>query len=164
MDWVEIRDMLGLDITSDQLRKQAVGIEKYHEYIHGFDGVATTILSISDLHVPFQLNYDLLKDYKCVDILQINGDVIDCQALSRFPKQYRISPIEEMILGRQYLIDLIEYIKPKKVVCNYGNHDKRFANYIAKHLDTDLLELLPDTSLELIFVEGFKHYDKKSKS
>lgn len=164
MDWVEIRDMLGLDITPDQLRKQAVGVEMYDEYINGYGGVATTILSISDLHVPFQLDYTLLKNYRNVDILQINGDVIDCQALSRFPKQYRISPMEEMIQGRQYLIDLIEYIKPKKVVCNFGNHDKRFSSYFAKYLDTDILELLPDTSLELIFVDGFNHYDKRSKS
>jgi predicted phosphodiesterase len=106
----------------------------------------------------------LLKEYRNVDILHINGDVIDCQALSKFPKQYRISPMEEMIQGRQYLIDLIEYIKPKKVICNYGNHDKRFANYFAKNIDTDILELLPDTSLELIFKDGFRHYDKRSKS
>ena len=72
--------------------------------------------------------------------------------------------MEEMILGRQYLIDLIEYVHPKRVVCNYGNHDKRFANYFAKNIDSDILELLPDTSLELIFVDGFKHYDKRSKS
>lgn len=164
MDWIEIRDMLGLDITPDQLRKQAVGYEEYDDYIRGFGGVATTILSLSDLHVPFQLDYHLLKDYKNVDILQLNGDIVDCQALSKFSKQYRISPIEEMIQGRQYLIDLIEFVHPKKVVCNFGNHDKRFANYIAKNIDTDLLELLPDTSLELIFLDGLKHYDKKSKS
>lgn len=138
---------------------------EYDEYIHGFNGVATTILSISDLHVPFQLPISTFSNYAGkVDILQINGDVVDCQSLSKFPKQYRISPMEEMIQGRQYLIDLIEYIKPKKVVCNYGNHDKRFANYLAKNLDSDLLELLPDTSLELIFVDGFRHYDKRSKS
>ena len=81
MDWVEIRDMLGLSITPDQLRKQAVGYLEYDNYINGFEGVATTILSISDLHVPFQLSYELLKDYRGVDILQINGDVVDCQAL-----------------------------------------------------------------------------------
>ena len=128
------------------------------------DGVATKILSFSDLHIPFQLDYTLLKDYRNVDILQINGDIVDCQALSKFSKQYRISPMEEIIQGRQYLIDLIEYIHPKKVVCNYGNHDKRFAAYFAKNLDSDILELMPDTSLELIFVDGFRHYDKRSKS
>lgn len=128
------------------------------------DGVAIKILSISDLHIPFQLDYTLLKEYRNIDILQINGDVVDCQALSKFSKQYRISPMEEIIQGRQYLIDLIEYIHPKKVVCNYGNHDKRFATYFAKNIDSDILELLPDTSLELIFVDGFFHRDKRSKS
>jgi predicted phosphodiesterase len=117
------------------------------------------------MHVPFQLPISTFSEYVGkVDILQINGDVVDCQALSKFSKQYRISPMEEMIQARQYLIDVIEYIKPKKVIINYGNHDKRFANYFAKNLDTDILELLPDTSLELILVDGFKHYDKKTKS
>lgn len=165
MDWVEIRDMLGLSITPDQLRKQAVGYEEYDNYINGYNGVATTILSISDLHVPFQLNYEVLEKYRNnMDILQINGDVIDCQALSKFPKQYRISPMEEMIQGRQYLIDLIKYINPKKVICNYGNHDIRFANYFAKNIDTDILQLQPNTSLELIFEDGFRNYDKLNRT
>lgn len=156
---------MGLDVSADHLRKTAYGLIEYDAYIHGFDGVATTILSISDLHVPFQLPISTFSDYAGkIDILQINGDVVDCQALSKFSKQYRISPMEEMIQSRQYLIDLIEYINPKKVIINYGNHDKRFANYFAKNLDTDILELLPDTSLELILVDGFKHYDKKTKS
>ena len=162
MDWIEIRDMLGLDITPDQLRKQAVGYEEYDNLMNGFDSVATSILSISDLHVPFQLDYTLLEKYRNVDILQINGDVVDCQALSKFPKQYRISPMEEIIEGRQYLIDLINYINPKKVVCNYGNHDLRFANYFAKNIDSDILQLHPNTSLELIFDDGFKNYDKRT--
>lgn len=72
--------------------------------------------------------------------------------------------MEEIIIGRQYLIDLIKYLNPSKVICNYGNHDKRFANYFAKNIDTDILELLPDTSLELIFLDGFNHYDKRSES
>lgn len=165
LDWSEIVELLDLDISADHLRKTAYGMIEYDSYIHNINGVATTILSISDLHVPFQLDKELLSDYAGkVDILQLNGDLVDCQALSKFSKQYRISPIEEMIQCRQYIIDLIEYIKPKKVVANYGNHDKRFANYFAKLLDTDILELLPDTSLELIFIEGFRHYDKRSKS
>lgn len=72
--------------------------------------------------------------------------------------------MEELILTRQYLIDLITYIKPKKIITNYGNHDLRFQNYFAKNLDTDLLELMPKTSLELIFVDGFKHYNKRERA
>lgn len=164
MDWIEIRDMLGLEITTDQLRKQAVGYEEYDNYIHGFNSVATSILSISDLHVPFQLDYALLEKYKNVDILQINGDVSDMQAISRFSKSYRVSPMEEIIQTRKYLIDLIEYINPKKIVITYGNHDIRFQSYLSKNLDSDLLELMPQTSLELIVVDGFRHFNKREKA
>lgn len=165
LDWQEIVDLLGLNVSADHLRKTAYGMLEYHEYLHNYNGVATTILSISDLHVPFQLDKEILSDFiGKIDVLQINGDVVDCQALSKWSRQYRISPIEEIIKGRQYLIDLIEYLKPKSVVCNYGNHDKRFSSYLAKNLDTDLLELLPDTSLDLIFEDGFTHYDKRTKA
>lgn len=153
--------------NESEVRKRMYGMKRLIEIIENekTSGVATTILSVSDLHIPFQLDYNLLSEYRGkIDILQINGDVVDCQALSKFDKQYRISPMEEMILGRQYLIDLIEYLHPKKVICNYGNHDKRFATYFAKSLDSDILELLPDTSLELIFTDGFHHYNKREKT
>jgi len=120
------------------------------------------ILSVSDLHVPFQLPTETFEEYVGkVDILQLNGDITDCQAISKFPKAYRISPMEEIIKTREYLIDLITYISPKKVVVTFGNHDIRFQSYLSKNLDTDLLELMPKTSLELIIVDGFNHYDKR---
>ena len=72
--------------------------------------------------------------------------------------------MEELIETRKFIIDLIEYIKPKKVVVTYGNHDVRFQSYLAKNLDSDLLELMPQTSLELIFVDGFKHYNKRERT
>ncbi len=164
MDWIEIRDMLGLDITPDQLRKQAVGYEEYDNYIRGFNSAVTSILSVSDLHCPFQLDYMLLEKYRNADILQINGDVSDMQAISHFSKAYRVSPMEEIIQTRKYLIDLIEYISPKKVVVTYGNHDIRFQSYLSKNLDSDLLELMPQTSLELIIVDGFRHFNKREKT
>lgn len=163
LDWAEIVSLLGLDIHYDSLRKMAYGYQEYDNYIKNKDSVYTRILSLSDFHIPYQKPIQTFEKYVgIVDILQLNGDVLDCQAISKFSKTYRVSPMEEIISGRQYLIDLINYIKPKKVVINYGNHDIRFQNYLAKNLDTDILELMPQTSLELIFVDGFNHYDKKS--
>lgn len=122
----------------------------------------TCILSISDLHIPFQKPVETFNDFAGkVDVLQINGDVVDSQSLSVFSKIYRKSPMEEILVARQYMIDLIEMIHPEKVVVNYGNHDIRFQNYFAKNLDTDILELMPKTSLELIFIDGFNHYNKE---
>lgn len=128
-------------------------------------GIVTRILSISDTHVPYQLPITTYSDYVGkVDILQLNGDVGDCQAISKFPKSYRVSPMEELVETRQFMIDLIEYIKPKRVIVNYGNHDLRFQNYFSKNLDSDILELMPTTSLELVLVDGFHHYDKRIRS
>ena len=156
--------MLGLDITPDQLRKQAVGYEEYDNYIHGFNTVATSILSISDLHIPFNKPLETFKEYRNkIDILQLNGDILDCTQLSRFSKVYRISPIEEMIQGRQYIIDLIEMIKPKQVLVNHGNHELRMGQYLAKNLDNELQELMPETAFDYIFVDGFTHYDRKTR-
>lgn len=135
---------------------------RIYESCRGEAQIATRILSISDLHCPFQLPVDTFIDYiDRVDVLQLNGDISDCQAISRFSKTYRVSPMEELIVTRQYIIDLINFLHPKKVVVNYGNHDIRFQNYLSKNLDTDLLELMPKTSLELILEDGFHHYNKR---
>lgn len=128
------------------------------------EDIATKILSLSDLHIPYQREYhQSLSEYAGnIDILQLNGDIVDCQAISKFPKTYRKSSMEEITMARCYLIELIEFLRPKKVVVNYGNHDLRFQNYLAKNLeDSDLLELMPKTSLELIFVDGFNRYNKE---
>ena len=163
LDWSEIVELLGLDITPDQLRKVARGIFEYDEYLHNDNGIAQRILSLSDFHIPFELPIATFKDYRNrVDILQINGDVLDCQALSRFPKMYRISPMEEIVKGRQYIIDLINYIGAKEVYINYGNHDIRMGNYFARNLDADILELMPNTAIELIVNDGFRHYNKQT--
>ena len=126
-------------------------------------GIVTRILTISDTHVPFQLPKEVFSNYiGKIDILQINGDVVDCFSLSKFDRVYRISPMDEIIQARQYLIELIEYLYPKKVVINFGNHDQRFERYLSKNLDSDVLELMPKTSLELICEDGFHHYDKRN--
>lgn len=164
LDWSEIIDIVGLDCSADHLRKVSYGFKEYNDYLKN-DGVKTRILSISDLHVPFQLPITTFEKYVGkVDILQLNGDIVDMQSISKFPKSYRVSPMEEIIECRQYIIDLIDFIKPKKVVVNYGNHEERFGAYLAKRLDNELQELMPNTALDLIFDDGFKHYDKLART
>ena len=128
-------------------------------------GVKTRILCISDLHFPFAKPIETFCDYVGrVDILLLNGDILDCQAISRFSKLYRTSPIEEIIGARQYLIDLINYIQPKQVIATYGNHELRLASYLSNNLDTDVQELLPETALDYLFVDGFTHYDRQLRT
>lgn len=92
----------------------------------------------------------------------MNGDLLDCQAISRFPKSYRIPTMEELINGREYFIEVIEYINPKKVLITDGNHDVRIGSYLSKNLNTDLLELMPNSANEYLFEDGFTHYNKRA--
>lgn len=163
----DIADILnaeaGVAYGESKWRKEYAAFHRGMMYakVKAMQGVKNRILCISDTHVPYQLPISTFAEYAGVtDILVLNGDIADCQAISKFPKTYRISPMGELIQTRQYLIDLINYIAPNKVVINYGNHDIRFQQYLAKNLDTDLLELMPKTALELIVVDGFNHYDK----
>ncbi len=163
----DIADILnaevGVTYGESKWRKEYAAFHRGMMYAKqkAMQGVKNRILCVSDTHVPYQLPVETFADYAGVtDILVLNGDIADCQAISKFPKTYRISPMSELIQTRQYLIDLINYISPNKVVINYGNHDIRFQQYLAKNLDTDLLELMPKTALELIVVDGFNHYDK----
>ena len=165
MDWVEIRDMLGLDITPDQLRKQAVGYEEYDNYIHNDCSAASRILVISDAHVPFNLSPSIFKDYSNrVDILVFNGDTEDCWSCSSFPRRYRVGLDEEMVLTRQYMIDVIDLIRPKKVIVLMGNHEYRLGRHLTDRLNDDLLSIMPDTPLELIVNHGFRIKDRKNKT
>lgn len=166
--WDEIAEQLntefGEEVSSSCYRKTYQYYTLMHEALtlKKDSAAATRILSISDTHVPFELPIEMLSAYRGrVDILQLNGDICDCQAISRFNKVYRVSPMEEIVNARKYIIDMIEYLQPKKVVVTYGNHDLRFQNYIAKNIDNEMAELMPKTSLELIFVDGFNHYNKR---
>jgi len=164
IEWQEIVNILNLDVSADHFRKTAYGILEYDNYLKT-NGVATKILSISDTHVPFQLPIESFKDYiGKIDILQLNGDIQDCQSVSKFSKKYRINFVEEMIETRQYIIDLIEYIKPKEVIINKGNHEDRLLRLLSDKLNDDLLNLMPDSSLDLIINNGFKNNDRKNKT
>lgn len=123
------------------------------------------ILSISDLHIPFQKPVSVFGKYaNKIDVLQINGDIVDCAAISKFNKTRRTSVVKEIISARAYLIELIEFLNPKEVFVTYGNHDIRLENYLTKNLDTDVLELLPRTPIDYILFDGITHYDKETRA
>lgn len=167
MKWNDIQFLLAhyFDYykSTDFIRHESYSARKVEEIAD--INVGNRILCISDTHVPFQLEVENLKDYRNkVDVLVFNGDIMDCQSLSKFSKNYRVSMMEEMIKTRDFMIEVIEYINPRKVLINYGNHELRFMNYLAKKLDADMLELMPETALDLICEQGFRHYDHRLRT
>jgi predicted phosphodiesterase len=123
------------------------------------------ILHISDQHYPFNLPIEIFSEYVGkVDVLVINGDEEDCQSISKFNKKYRVNFVDEMIGTRKMLIDIIEYIKPKKVIFNYGNHNIRIGTYLSDKLHDDIMQLMPETNLDMIIDMGFYKHDHKNKT
>ncbi len=165
LDWAEIVEILGLDISPDHLRKIAIGLVEYDDYIHNESGVSKRILSISDAHVPFNLPTEIFSKYKNrVDTLIFNGDTEDCWSCSSFPRKYRVGLDEEMVLTRQYMIDVISMIRPKEVIVLLGNHEYRLGRHLTDKLNEDILSIMPDSPLELIVNKGFHVKDRKNKT
>lgn len=127
--------------------------------------IANRILSISDLHIPFNLPLETFKDYiGKVDTLVLNGDIEDAQNVSKFSKKYRVHFTEEMIMTRTYIIDLINMIQPKSVVIVKGNHEVRMGRYLSDQLNDDIMNLMPDSPMDLIINDGFKNRDRLNKT
>lgn len=166
LDWNDLAALLDRGWSGEYLRKLAYGLYEYEDYLSGNENkhVASRILCISDTHVPFHLPLETYEKYRNkVDVLVLNGDIFDMQSLSKFLKMYRVSPMEEIIEGRAFIISLIDYLRPKKVVGINGNHEIRYGNYLAKNLDSDVLELQPNSPMELIFEDGFNWYNKRER-
>lgn len=165
-DYAELsKYVYGKEYSSDVCRRMMYGSRYTLELADNKYKGRTRILVISDMHYPFNLPIEVLKSYKgMVDILEINGDEEDCQAISKFQKRYRVNFVEEMIGCRQMLIDIIQYIEPKKVIFNYGNHNTRFISYFSDKLSEDLLQLMPETNLDFIVDMGFWKHNHEDKS
>lgn len=165
LSWEELARLYGFK-TGEQLR---VWFKNYRYSIGKVKGLYKNgnkrILHVSDLHYPFNLPIEIFKDYVGkIDILIINGDEQDCQSISKFRKRYRVPFVDELVGTRQMLIDIINYITPKKVILNYGNHNIRMINYFSDKIHEDILQLMPETNLDFICDIGFWKHDHLLRS
>lgn len=153
------------DESAYRKKYTAFNLGRLYERGKLMDGVVTRILDLSDFHYPYALPKETFGDYiSLVDVLVLNGDIQDAQSCSHFSKKYRIPFVDEMIGARQYLIDLIDYIHPKKVIVIKGNHEDRLLRLLSDSLNDDLLGLMPDSPLDLIVNDGFKNHDRYAKT
>lgn len=171
LQWIDInnfrKENLGIEETVDTTRK---GYKLLAEFLESGWELRPTrdpivkkcILSVSDLHYPFQLPISTYSAYKGkVDVLVLGGDLLDCSSISKFPKIGRSNQIDEMIGLRSYLLELVDMLKPKKVLAIMGNHEARLTAYVTKAFNGgELQELIPESLLSYIFTDGFHHYDK----
>ncbi len=100
------------------------------------DGSLTKVLSLSDLHVPFENNAvieDALDKHSDSDILVLNGDLLDLFSVSRWPKNKSYPLKHEYTQALDWLKLFSKQFK--QVVLIRGNHELRLQSYFSSNLD-----------------------------
>jgi len=105
----------------------------------GFAKPVKRIVSLSDIHFPFQRD-DILEaavDYaKGADILVLNGDIFDCYAVSSFKKKKKVPLMREYDIVVEFVRGLVPHFPEIRLV--RGNHEKRFSGNFNTALGVDL--------------------------
>jgi predicted phosphodiesterase len=97
---------------------------------------AIKILSLSDIHFPFQ-NQELIDEiielHKDADILVLNGDLLDGYAASSFAKEKNIPMHLEYTMALEF-VRKVAGIFPQVYIVR-GNHEHRLEKYFANKID-----------------------------
>jgi len=120
---------------------------------------ATRILLLSDIHVPYHniealtiaINYG--KEKK-VHAVVLNGDTLDCYALSRYEKDPRKRKFSEELEACRQLLEIIQRELQCPIYFKLGNHEERYEAY----LRTKAPELLGTSEFTLDTLLKFGQY------
>lgn len=110
------------------------------------------VLVLSDLHIPFHKEEDIIsiiKKHSNVSTIIFAGDILDCFSVSTFPKEMHI-PLHEELKTASAFLRRIDRLTPntKKIIFR-GNHEFRFKRYLAK-FQSEFSPLVSDDILEII--------------
>jgi len=120
---------------------------------------ATRILLLSDIHVPYHniealtiaINYG--KEKK-VNAVVLNGDTLDCYALSRYEKDPRKRKFSEELESCRQLLGILQKELQCPIYFKLGNHEERYEAY----LRTKAPELLGTSDFTLDTLLRFGQY------
>jgi predicted phosphodiesterase len=94
------------------------------------------IAILSDIHIPFHdknavlVAIDYAKKFE-PEMVLLNGDILDCYAVSRFNRDpLKRDFSKEIEIGRKFLEFLTSKFKGIKIVYKFGNHEMRLQNYL----------------------------------
>jgi predicted phosphodiesterase len=99
-----------------------------------------SVLVMSDIHVPYHDERALEAAIehgikRKADIIVLNGDIIDCAALSRHEKspEQRMGLTGEIERTRELMALLRSTFPDAQIIYNEGNHEQRLPRYISAH-------------------------------
>lgn len=109
----------------------------------------TKILSISDMHIPFQndeLILNIVHEHSDADILVINGDLFDLYACSSFGQRMRVPMLKEYGVALEWLRIFAGVFK--KIYLVDGNHERRLNWKLSKEIEQEVTALLARPVME----------------
>lgn len=123
---------------------------------------------LSDIHLPYQCNesltlaLDYLKKRK-VDILYLNGDVVDAYEISSFERDpSKKNFAEEIRIARRFLEALRKAFRRTTIYYKEGNHEARLQSFLRRKAPELLgFEVLELKSLLKLDDLGIKHVPSK---
>lgn len=110
------------------------------------------VLVLSDLHIPFHKEEDIInivKKHSNVSTIIFAGDILDCFSVSTFPKEMHIPLYEELKTASAFLRRIDRLTPNTKKIIFRGNHEFRFKRYLAK-FQSEFSPLVSDDILEII--------------
>lgn len=110
------------------------------------------VLVLSDLHIPFHQEEDIInivKKHSNVSTIIFAGDILDCFSVSTFPKEMHIPLYEELKTASAFLRRIDRLTPNTKKIIFRGNHEFRFKRYLAK-FQSEFSPLVSDDVLEII--------------
>lgn len=110
------------------------------------------VLVLSDLHIPFHKEEDIIniiKKHSNVSTIVFAGDILDCFSVSTFPKEMHIPLYEELKIASVFLRRIDRLTPNVKKIVFRGNHEFRFKRYLAK-FQSEFSPLVSDDILEIL--------------
>lgn len=156
----------GFNISDDTVRYHATRkFKKQEEKTKEKDlGISRTLI-LSDLHIPFhreEVILEIIKKHRDkIDTIIFGGDIVDCESISKFPKEERKPLIFEMVIAYKFLKRIDRLTPNIKKILIWGNHEYRFAKYLA--VTQNELSSLHSSNILNEIINGFSYYNKKEK-
>lgn len=133
-------DETAINAVTEMRDIATLGITKWHEMnVHRDLDQHTKVLSISDLHIPFfyeDVIDDALDRHADADIVVLNGDILEVDTASRFPRHKTVLLKYEYKLALELIVRLAKRFP--KVVLVKGNHEARLDRYFQDRIEPGL--------------------------
>lgn len=159
-----IYDKLGVYVNDETIRYYITRKDK--EILSKKDKLAQNgykkVLILNDLHCPFNLDIlSIVEKHKDeISLIIFGGDTIDCEEVSSFPRVGKKPLVKEMIEVHS-LLKKIDNLTPNiKKITLAGNHEQRFAKYLA--VTNTALNDIHSTNIMKEIIGGFTYYDREN--